>query len=163
MASPSNSGGTTPATQYCADEEQLIQRALSVLEQRVFQHGPLLNSSQDVRHYLRLKLAGEPNEVFAVLFLDTQHQVLAFEPMFHGTVNGTTVHMRQILQRVLDHNSAAVIIVHNHPSGSVAPSQADRFLTTALSQLLSSIDVQLLDHFIVGEGEPFSFQEAGLL
>ena len=144
-------------------EDWIIQQAITLLENRVFKAGPALGSPAAVRDYLHLKLVAEPNEVFAVVFLNSQHQVLAYEPMFKGTVHSTTVHARPILQRALELNAAAVILSHQHPSGCTEPSSADRALTQTLRAALSLIDVRVLDHLIVGQGTPYSFAESGLL
>ena len=144
-------------------EDWIIRQAIALLEQRIFKAGPMLNSPAAVRDYLHLKLVAEPNEVFAVVFLNSQHQVLAYEPMFKGTVHSTTVHARPILQRALELNAAAVILSHQHPSGCTEPSSADRALTQTLRAALSLIDVRVLDHLIVGQGTPYSFAESGLL
>lgn len=148
---------------YTPDEEQLVQQALSVMERHLFQRGPCLEFPEAVRDYLRLNLAGENHEVFAVLFLDSRHRVLAFEQLFHGSINNVNVYPRRVLQRVLEHNSAAVILVHNHPSGDTTPSREDIHVTATLKNILTVIDVRLLDHFIVGCGDPYSFSEAGQL
>jgi len=121
----------------------------------------VLENPQCVRDYLKAQLRHEPNEVFACLFLDSKHRVLAFEPLFVGTVNAASVHPRQVIRRALAHNAAALILAHNHPSGITAPSEADRLLTRRLKELLGWLDVRLLDHFIVGEGEPLSLAERG--
>lgn len=144
-------------------EEPLIQRAIDLLEERLFKRGASLTSSSAVREYLRLKLAGEALEVFAVVFLDNQHCVIAYEPMFHGTIDGANVFPRAVVKRAIEHNCAAVIFAHNHPSGVTDPSHADKGLTVRLQRALELIDVRVLDHFIIGEGIPFSFAEAGLL
>lgn len=153
----------TPSTALTVNEEQLLHQALRVLEQRLFQRGPCFVDPQSVRHYLRLALAAEKNEVFAALFLDSQHRLLAFEPLFKGTVDSATVYPRCVVQRALAHNSAAVILVHNHPSGGTQPSHSDVVLTQELKKLLGVIQVRVLDHFIVGEGDPYSFTESGQL
>ena len=160
---PDDPAPATPSTALSVQEEHLIHHALRVLEQHLFKHGPCLIDPQSVRDYLRLKLAGEKNEVFAVLFLDCRHRLLAFEPLFQGTVESATVYPRRVVQRALDHNSAAVILVHNHPSGCTQPSNSDVVLTHELKRLLEGIQVQVLDHFIVGQGEPYSFAESGRL
>ncbi len=116
-----------------------------------------------MREYLRLKLVAEPNEIFAVVFMNSMHEVLAYEPMFKGTVHSTTVHARPIVQRALELNAAAVVLAHQHPSGATEPSNADRVLTQQLQAALALIDVRVLDHIIVGQGAPFSFAESGLL
>lgn len=154
---------TAPSTALTVSEAQLVDQALRTLEQRLFQRGPRLVDPQSVRRYLRLKLAGEKNEVFAVLFLDNKHRLLAFEPLFQGTVDSASVYPRCVVQRALAHNSAAVILIHNHPSGCTQPSNQDVLITHALKTLLEGIQVQVLDHFILGEGEPYSFAEAGRL
>jgi DNA repair protein RadC len=122
-----------------------------------------LESPQQVRDYLKARLRHEPHEIFGCLFLDTRHRVLAFEALFHGTIDGASVYPRQVVKRALAHNAAAVILTHNHPSGIAEPSQADRLLTTRLKDALALVDVRVLDHFIVGDGEPVSLHELGCL
>ena len=163
LSSSETSAPELPCTKLTVNEEHLIHQALTTLEQRLFKRGPYLESPQSVRDYLRLKMAGEKDEVFAVLFLDSRHRIIAFESLFQGTVNSATVHPRRVLQRVLAHNCAAVILVHNHPSGSTDPSNNDVILTHELKRLLEGIQVQVLDHFIVSEGQPYSFAESGHL
>jgi DNA repair protein RadC len=145
------------------DEDAIIQRAIALIERRCFKRGPILNSPQVVREFLQLKLAAEPNEVFAVLFLDAQNSVLAYEPMFFGTTTQTSVYPRVVLQRALELNASNVILAHNHPSGVTEPSRADELLTQTLKSTLHLADIKVLDHFIVGAGQPFSFAEKGLL
>lgn len=150
--------------QYASiQEDPLIRQAIGVLEKRIFTREAKLTSPSGVRTYLRLKLASEALEVFAVVFLDTRHRVIAFEPMFHGTIDGASVYPRAVLKRAIEHNCSAVILAHNHPSGLTEPSHSDRMITSRLKSALELVDVRVLDHFIVGEGEPFSFAEAGLL
>ena len=120
-----------------------------------------LESPQAVRNFLKAQLRHQPHEVFACLFLDTKHRVLAFEPLFYGTIDGASVYPRQVVKRALAHNAAALILSHNHPSGVSEPSQADRLLTERLKEALALIDVRILDHFIVGDGEPLSMVEYG--
>ncbi|WP_434608862.1 DNA repair protein RadC [Pseudomonas sp. D2-30] len=121
----------------------------------------MLEDPQAVRDYLKSMLRHEPHEVFGCLFLDSRHQVLAFEALFRGSIATATVHPRQVVKRALAHNCAAVILCHNHPSGNTEPSQADRMLTERLQEALELIDVRVLDHFIVGDGEPLSMAEYG--
>ena len=144
-------------------EDWIIQQAINLLEKRVFKAGPSLGSPTAVRDYLRLKLVEEPNEVFAVVFLDSQHQVLAYEPLFKGSVDQTSVYPRVVVQRALALNASALILAHQHPSGVTEPSTADRSLTDRLKAALAMVDIRVVDHFIVGKGNPFSFAEAGLL
>ncbi|HHF0928378.1 TPA: RadC family protein [Pseudomonas aeruginosa] len=144
-------------------DDRIIRQAITLLEQRVFKKGPFLEGPTAVKDYLRLKLAAEPNEIFAVVFLNNKHEVLAYEPMFKGTVHSATVHARPIMQRALELNAAAVIFSHQHPSGCTEPSSADRAVTQTLKDALSLIDVRVLDHLVVGQGTPYSFAESGLL
>ena len=120
-----------------------------------------LESPQAVRDYLKAQLRHEPHEVFGCLFLDSRHRVLAFEALFQGSIDGASVYPRQVVKRALAHNAAALILVHNHPSGVAEPSQADRLLTQRLKEALGLIEVRVLDHFIVGDGEPLSMAEFG--
>ncbi|AXJ07717.1 hypothetical protein CFN16_27345 [Pseudomonas fluorescens] len=120
-----------------------------------------LENPQVVRDYLKAMLRHEPHEVFGCLFLDSKHQVLTFETLFRGSIDNTAVHPREVVKRSLANNAAAVILCHNHPSGNTDPSQADRLLTKRLQKALELIDVRVLDHFIVGDGEPLSMAECG--
>lgn len=144
-------------------EHQLIQNAIAVLERRLCQHGPALTTPQEVVDYLRLTMTREDREVFTVVFLDTHHRVIATEPLFFGTIDGAHISARVILYRAILLNSTAIIVAHNHPSGETQPSAADQRLTAELAALLRLVDMRLLDHFIIGRGEPFSFAQAGLL
>ncbi|MBW6235001.1 RadC family protein [Pseudomonas aeruginosa] len=145
------------------NEDWNVQQAIVLLERRVFKAGPRLERPAAVRDYLRLKLVAEPNEIFVVVFMNSMHAVLAVEPMFHGTINATSVYPRVVLQRALQLNAAAVIFAHQHPSGTTEPSNADRLLTEQLKTALALIDVRVLDHFVIGQGAPYSFAESGLL
>ena len=145
------------------NEDWIVHQAIVLLERRVFKAGPRLERPAAVRDYLRLKLVAEPNEIFVVVFMNSMHDVLAVEPMFHGTINATSVYPRVVLQRALQLNAAAVIFAHQHPSGTTEPSNADRLLTEQLKTALALIDVRVLDHFVIGQGTPYSFAESGLL
>ena len=125
--------------------------------------GGELTSPADTRRFLTARLRHHPHEVFACLYLDNRHRVIQFEELFRGTLSGTGVHPREVVKRALHHNAAAVIFAHNHPSGVAEPSRADEALTRRLTDALGLIEVRVLDHFIVGEGEPLSFAERGLL
>ncbi|MDT4806038.1 hypothetical protein FQZ97_388580 [compost metagenome] len=120
-----------------------------------------LESPQAVRDYLKAQLRHAHHEQFACLFLDAKHRVLAFEVLFHGTIDCASVYPRQVVKRALAHNAAALILTHNHPSGVAEPSQADRALTQRMKDALALVDVRVLDHFIVGDGEPLSMAEHG--
>ena len=113
------------------------------------------------RRYLSAWLRDRDHEVFAGLFLDSQHRVLAAEELSHGTLDAASVYPREVVKRALALGAAAVIFAHNHPSGMAEPSAADRILTDRLKQALSLVDVRVLDHFVVGEGVPTSFAERG--
>ncbi|SDI34354.1 RadC family protein [Pseudomonas panipatensis] len=120
-----------------------------------------LESPQAVRDFLKSRLRHEAHEVFACLFLDSRHRALAFEVLFHGSIDGASVYPRQVVKRALAHNAAAMILAHNHPSGIPEPSQADRLLTARLKEALALVDVRVLDHFVVGDGDPLSMAELG--
>ncbi len=144
-------------------DSNLVISALRCLETRLRYGGELLTRSRDVCAFLQLHLAEEKNEVFAVLFLDSRHRLLAFEKLFYGTINEATVYPRRIVQKVLEHNAAAILLAHNHPSGECEPSAADREITRVLRTILNIIDVRLLDHVIVSCPNTYSFAEYGLL
>ena len=122
-----------------------------------------LDSPQAVKDYLQLHLADKPHECFAVLFLDNQHRLLALEELFRGTLAQTSVYPREVVLRALHHHAGAVVLAHNHPSGSVLPSRADEALTQALKAALALVDVRVLDHIIVAPGLTLSMAEKGLL
>jgi DNA repair protein RadC len=113
--------------------------------------------------YIKSRLCGYPYEVFACLFLDSRHRVIAFEELFRGTLDGASVHPREVVRRCLAHNAAAVILAHNHPSGDREPSTADRTITFRLREALSHVEVRVLDHIVVGDGEPISLAVRGWL
>ncbi len=115
------------------------------------ERGEALTSPTATRRFLRARLRDYPFEVFAVLFLDNRHRVLAFEELFRGTIDGASVHPREVVRRVLHHNAAAVILAHNHPSGVAEPSRSDALITRRLSEALALVDVRLVDHLIIGD------------
>jgi len=116
-----------------------------------------------VKDYLAAQLRHQPREVFALLLLDSQHRLLHYCELFYGTINAAPVYPREIIKLVMRHNAAAVILAHNHPSGVAEPSQADQRVTTRIQEALTTIDVALLDHFVIGAGETVSFAERGWL
>ena len=120
-----------------------------------------LESPQAVRDYLKSLLRHEHHEVFGCLFMDSKHRMLAFEVLFRGSIDSASVYPRQVVKRALAHNAAAVIFCHNHPSGVPEPSEADKTLTQRLTEALDLIEVRVLDHVIVGDGEPLSMVEHG--
>jgi DNA repair protein RadC len=124
---------------------------------------PLFDSPQAVRQYLQLQLGSRPHEVFAVMFLDSQHRLIALEEMFRGTLTQTSVYPREVVMRALGLNAAAVVLAHNHPSGSTQPSRADEVLTQSLKSALALVDVRVLDHFVVTANQARSMAEMGLI
>ena len=125
--------------------------------------GQPLTDPDVVRNYLAVRLRDRPHEVFCCLYLDNRHRVLVFEELFRGTINGAAVYPRELVKQALAHNAAAVILVHNHPSGVAEPSRADESLTRRISEALALVDIRVLDHLVVGDGETISFSERGLL
>ncbi|OJV66306.1 MAG: hypothetical protein BGO35_07980 [Burkholderiales bacterium 64-34] len=146
-----------------ARERAVIDRALGILGRYLRGPGDVFDSSDAVKQYLRLHLAAEPCEHFAVLYLDGQNQGIAFERHFTGTLTQTSVYPREIVGAAMRHQAAAVVLTHNHPSGSVQPSRADEALTCALKHALALVDVRVLDHVIVGGTQALSMAEAGLI
>jgi DNA repair protein RadC len=122
-----------------------------------------LTSPGLTRQYLSAHLRSYRHEVFGCLFLDNQHRVIQFEELFRGTIDGANVYPREVVKKALAFNAAAVIFAHNHPSGVAEPSEADKHITIRLKQALNLIDIRVLDHFIVGDGEAYSFAEHGLI
>jgi DNA repair protein RadC len=138
---------------------ELSRRGLAQqLRERQAFHAP-----EALKQYVQLHLAHKDHEVFAVLFLDSQHRLQAMEELFRGTLSQTSVYPREVVLRALHHQAAAVVLSHNHPSGSVQPSRADETLTQTLKAALALVDVRVLDHVIVGQGQAFSMAEQGLL
>ena len=138
---------------------ELARRALAeeLKEKTVF------STPQAIRDYLQLQLGSRPYEVFAVLFLDAQHRLIALEELFRGTLAQTSVYPREVVVRALALNAASLVLAHNHPSGSAQPSRADEAITKTLQAALGLIDVQVLDHFVVTTSQATSMAEMGLL
>jgi DNA repair protein RadC len=124
---------------------------------------PLLTDTESVRRYLLQKLSGYEREVFACLFMDARHRLLAFEILFLGSVDRTTVHPREVLKQALACNAAAIVLAHNHPSGNPEPSASDVRLTEELRLLLMRVEIRVLDHVVVGHGQTVSLAERGLI
>ena len=142
--------------------EELLSKTLWMLEQRV-QRKEVLSSPQLVKDYLRVLLAGRDHEVFAVLFLDAQTRLIETREMFRGTLTQTSVYPREVVKASLAANAAAVILAHNHPSGTPEPSRADEYLTQTLKTALALVDVRVLDHLVVAGSGVVSFAARGLL
>jgi len=148
--------GPAKYTQLQAVVEMARRHLLEELDR-----GESLTDPLQSKRYLQSRLRDLPHEVFACLFLDNRHRVIAFEELFRGTINGASVHPREVVKRALSLNAAAMILAHNHPSGVAEPSQADRDLTRRLQQALELVEVRVLDHIVVGDGEPIGFAERG--
>ncbi len=144
-----------------AQLQAVLEMSRRHLEEGV-QRGQLIQNPKDVEQYLALKMREYPFEIFGCVFLDNQHRVIRFEEMFRGTISSASVYPREVLRKVMELNAAALILVHNHPSGCTEPSQADRVITQRLKQVMELIDVRILDHFIVGD-QVVSMAERGLL
>jgi len=151
------------ASDLPASAQQTIREALTLLEHQLREPGVPFLSASATRDWLRLNLAGQERELFAVLFLDNQHRLIAHETLFTGTINHTQVHPREVVKAALKHNCAAVFVAHCHPSGVAEPSNADRQVTTRIQQALGLVDIRLLDHLVVGGMEIVSFAERGWL
>ena len=149
---------------YKIDEESVIARAMEILEARMYQSGPVMDNPGAVKDYLRIKMMPHTKqEVFGVLFLDSQNQVIQYREMFFGTLTQTSVYPREVARIALELGAASVILTHNHPSGSVEPSRADIHLTNTLKSALTLLDVRVLDHIIVGGTSVLSMAEKGLM
>lgn len=138
---------------------ELAKRAMS----QQLQSREVMQNAASVQLFLQLHMAHKHHEVFAMMFLDAQHRLLCMETLFRGTLSQTSVYPREVVLRALHHHSAAVVLAHNHPSGSVHPSPADLHLTQTLKSALAMVDVRVLDHVIVGPGQAFSMAEQGVL
>ena len=147
---------------YSPAPKKLVLTEANRLISYQLRRGSLIISSDCAKKIIGYKLRGRQNEVFACLFLDSRHRILAFKEMFFGTINRTTVHPREILKEALLLNAAAVILAHNHPSGGSEPSKQDIHLTNTLRDILKVVDVRILDHLIVGD-EVTAFSDLGLL
>ncbi|ADZ89806.1 RadC family protein [Marinomonas mediterranea] len=121
----------------------------------------VFHNADHVKSYLSSQLRHSPREKFVALFLDSQHRLIRYQELFHGTIDSAAVYPREIVKAALINNAAAIIVAHNHPSGVCEPSQSDIHITSRIKKALALIDVALLDHFIVGEGQPLSLAERG--
>lgn len=151
----------TPA--FPVNEQRIIRRAMRLLEKYQRNPGEQFLATSFTKIWLQLRLARQEREIFMVLYLDNQNRLLEHETLFLGTVNSTEVHPREIVKSALRHNATAVILAHNHPSGTTEASRADRLITTQIAKALDLVEVRVLDHFIIGNGEAVSFAERGWL
>lgn len=151
-------------TLQTSGDDAIISRALKILEYRArYADDVAVSSPEAARNLCRLKLGGLPHEVFAVLWLDAQNRLIAYEELFRGTLTQTSVYPREIVKGALARNVAAVILAHNHPSGMPEPSRADEQLTRVLKDALALVDVRVLDHLVVASSGVTSFAERGLI
>lgn len=145
-----------------ATPDQILAAARQAIDQKI-QRGASFTAPTVVKDYLRTKLVGFEHEVFAVLFLDTQHRLIEYAELFRGTIDSSSVYPREVVKAALQVNAAAVIFSHNHPSGNPEPSRADEAITRRLKDALALVDVRTLDHIVVGSEDTVSFAERGLL
>lgn len=146
---------------YCQLQATVEMTRRHLLEP--LQRGERITHVRQTENFLIAKLRDQAREIFACLFLDNQHQIIRYEEIFHGTIDCATVYPREIIVRALKYHAAAVILAHNHPSGNPQPSQADQNITNHLCQALDLIDIRVLDHLIIGDGQAISLAEKGLM
>ena len=149
------------ATHTPMTEHQILEKASEIIASK-FLEGDEFTSATSTKEYLTFKLGLYEHEVFSLMLLNSQHQLIKYKEMFHGTINSANIYPREVVKAALKVNAAAVIFAHNHPSGLSTPSEADKSITRRLTDALNLIDVNVLDHIIVAK-TPFSFAEAGLL
>ena len=142
---------------------KIIRRALKILESRMTYSTDYFNNPNDTKNYLRLKLGAEEREVFAVLYLSNRNQLISYEELFFGTIDGATVHVREIVKLGLSLNAAAIICAHNHPSGVCEPSHSDEMITKRIKEACGLVDIRVLDHLIVSGKDAVSLAERGLI
>jgi DNA repair protein RadC len=162
VAEPKFTTGWVSSTGGPISDEVLIDAALKILAEQ-FVRGELLESPTATRKYLALRFSSLEHEVFCCLFLDNRHRLIACDELFRGTIDGASVHPREVVKRALAHNAAAVILSHNHPSGVAEPSQADELITLRLKDALGVVDIRVLDHLIVAGAKVVSLAERGIL
>jgi DNA repair protein RadC len=145
-----------------AAPQDVLDRAQALIAQRFRSGAPVLSAPNRTREFLRLKLGALEHEVFAVLFLDKRHRLIEYVELFRGTIDGASVHPREVVKEALARNAAALIFCHCHPSGQSSPSPADEHITMRLKSALDLVDIRVIDHIIVGETMT-SFAEIGIL
>jgi len=145
-----------------ATPEEVMLVAGRILSRR-FRRGVVIDSPSATHRYLTHRLADLGHEVFTVLFLDNRHRLIEYQEMFRGTIDGASVHPREVVREALRLNAAAVILAHNHPSGVCEPSQADQLITQRLRDALALVDIRVLDHVIVAGSDTLSFASRGLM
>lgn len=158
-----NSEDTANYTVTAQNDDTIIDKAIKILDSRIKNHEFTICNPIDTVKYLRLKLQEQEREIFACMFLNNRHQVIAYEELFKGTIDGAAVYPREVVKRALELNANAIIISHNHPSGIPEPSQADENITHKLKDALATVDIRLLDHIIIGDSEHTSLAERGVI
>src|ERR1700722_220875 len=146
-----------------AGAQDVLDRANALMAQRFRTGAPVLAAPGRTKEFLRLRLGAREHEVFAALFLDRRHRLIEYVELFRGTIDGASVHPREVVKLALAKNAAALVLAHPHPSGVAEPSQADELITQRLVSALSLVDIRVLDHMIIAGGEVSSFAERGLI
>jgi DNA repair protein RadC len=162
VAEPKFTTGWAIAVGVPVSDEAVVEAALEIMAAQLVR-GDLLESPVATRKYLALRFSNLEHEVFCALFLDNRHRLIACEELFRGTIDGASVHPREVVKRALACNAAAVILAHNHPSGVAEPSQADELITLRLKDALGLVDIRLLDHLVVAGAKVVSLAERGVL
>ena len=144
-------------------KDEVIAAAIRFVEEKATYTSATLQSARDTKDLLRLRIGDSEREIFCVLYLNSQHQLIEVEELFQGTIDGAAVYPREIAKAALAHNAAAVILGHNHPSGTTEPSAADKRITERITSALGLLDIRVLDHVIVAPQSSFSFAEGGLI
>ena len=155
-----DAGGGYLAGGLMLSEAAILAAAEEIIERRFYRE-ETLTSVQQTLAFLRSKLASQPNEQFGCIFLDNRHRLIAWKMLFAGTIDGCSVHPREVVRQALHYNAAALIVFHNHPSGAVSPSAADRDITGRLCNALKLVDVRVIDHVIIGGADYYSMAEQG--
>lgn len=164
--------GSEPAAAYLIEgvpralspkSQKLIRTAIEAIEAYWGEPGVAITTPAETTNYLKLKFAGLEHEVFGCLFLCNRHKVLGYTELFRGTIDGASIHPREVVKEALKYNACAMVLCHNHPSGDATPSHADKAITHRLKETLQLIDVRILDHIVIGRGEPVSMAKMGLI
>lgn len=145
-----------------ANADEIFEAARAAADQRM-RRGATFKNPADTRAFFQAKLGGLDREVFAAAYLDARHRLIEYVELFHGTIDGAEVHPREVVRQALRCNAAAVLVAHNHPSGTAEPSAADRAVTARLKQALALVDLRLLDHIVVGGTQTSTLAERGWL
>jgi len=151
------------AGRYVTASKEDVLRALAALLAQELPKGSLLDSPGATRRFIMDAYGARDSEVFCMITMDTRHRLIRVHELFYGTIDGASVHPREVVKTALQENASAVIFFHNHPSGVCDPSQADELITARLKGALALVDIRVLDHMIVGGGKIASFAERGLI